>query len=129
MTIRERVRIQTDDPDRPWIEVAVAGMVEKFADIRPERVRLAGPAGTLAAVELEIIPRADYPFTISRITARRGEFITYELTQRCSDGLMRCTIRIENTRQDPGRYVDTLYLQTDSPLRPTIPIVVTGIIQ
>jgi hypothetical protein len=103
--------------------------VEKFADIRPERVRLAGPAGTLLAVEVAIVPRADYPFTINRIQARRGEFITYQLVQRSGDGLRDWSIRIENTRQEPGRYVDTVYLHTDSALRPTIPIHVTGIIQ
>jgi len=123
------VRIQTDDPDRPWIEVAVTGIVEKFADVRPERVRLAGPAGTLLAVEVAIVPRADYPFTINRIQARRGEFIKYELVRQSSDGLPGWSIRIENTRQEPGRYVDTVYLHTDSAVRPTLPIHVTGIIQ
>lgn len=125
----ERVRIRTNDPDRPWIEVAVTGKVERFAEIRPERVRLAGPAGARLVAEVEIIPRAEYPFTIRQIRARLGDHIQFERTGHCSDTNGRCSIRIENTRQDPGRYVDTLYLHTDSPLRPTIPIVVTGIIQ
>lgn len=109
--------------------MAVTGMVETFAEIRPERVRLAGPAGTRLIAEVEIIPRAEYPFTIRQIRARRGDHIQFEQIGPCSDANGRYRIRIENTRQDPGRYVDTLYLQTDSPLRPTISITVTGIIQ
>jgi hypothetical protein len=46
--IRESVRIQTNDPNRPWLGVVVTGMVEKFAEIRPERITLSGSAGQAA---------------------------------------------------------------------------------
>jgi hypothetical protein len=127
--VRESVRIQTNDPNWPWLQVAVTGIVEKFAEIRPERVRLAGPAGQPLVAEVEIFPRKDLPFTISRINAKSGDFITYALTKRCTDGHDRCVLRVENTRKEKGRYLDILYLSTTSELRPTISIYVTGVIQ
>lgn len=127
--IRESVRIQTNDPNRPWIEIAVTGMVEKFAEIRPERVRLVGPAGSPLVAEVEIIPRKDLPFSIGEVKAKNGTFIKYELIERCTEGKNRCVIRVKNTRTEKGFYADALYIRTDSKLRPTIPIFVTGMIQ
>lgn len=127
--IRESVRIRTNDPNRPWLEVAVTGMVEKFAEIRPERVRLAGPADQPLFAEVEIVPRKDLPFTIEGVKAKKGDFIKYEWIKRCSDGHDRCVLRVENTRREKGRYVDALNISTSSALRPTIPIYVTGMIR
>lgn len=127
--IRESVRIRTNDPNRPWIEVAVTGMVEKFAEIRPERVRLAGPAGSPLVAEVVIIPRKDLPFSIGEVKAKNGTFIKYELTERCTEGKNRCVIRVENTRSEKGFYADALYIRTDSKIRPMIPIYITGMIR
>lgn len=127
--IRESVRIRTNDPNRPWLQVAVTGMVEKFAEIRPERVRLAGPADQPLFAEVEIVPRKDLPFTIEGVKAKSGDFIRYKWIERCSDGHDRCVLRVENTRKEKGRYVDAVYISTNSKLRPTIPIYVTGMIR
>lgn len=109
--------------------MAVTGMVEKFAEIRPERVRLAGPAGSPLVAEVEIIPRKDLPFSIGEVKAKNGTFIKYELTERCTEGKNRCVIRVENTRSEKGFYADALYIRTDSKIRPMIPINITGMIQ
>jgi hypothetical protein len=104
-------------------------MVEKFAEIKPDRVRLAGPAESPLVAEVEIIPRKDFPFTIGGLKAKSGKFIKYELAQRCTDGKDRCILRVENTRKEKGRYADAIYLSTDSKIRPTIPVYITGFIQ
>lgn len=126
--IREVVRIRTNDPKKPERQVVLTGLVEKFANVKPERVRMEGRTGTAISAEIEIIPRAEYPFTIKSIRARSGEFITYGLTQRCSEVQKRCVIRIENHRTERGVYADALFIDTDSELRPTIPILITGIV-
>jgi len=107
----------------------MTGFVEKFAEIRPERVRLFGTADRSLAVQVEIIPRKEYPFTIQGIEAKDGKFIRHELVGTCDRGQGRCVIRIENTKTDKGRYLDAVYVKTDSPLRPLIPIYVTGMIR
>lgn len=123
------MRIKTNDPNRPWLQVSVTGMVEKFAEIKPDRVRLAGPHGTTISAEVEIVPRKDYPFTIEEVKAKDGNFIKYTFIRRCAGGHGSCVIRVENTLAEKGRYVDALYVKTDSKLRPRIPIFVTGLIQ
>lgn len=123
------MRIQTNDPDRPWISVSVTGLVEKIVDIQPDRIRLVGAAGEPISAEVVITPRADFPLNIKKVLAKDGQFIAYEWTQRCTAGTNRCVLRVSNTRKEKGRYMDALYLVTDSDLRPTIPIFITGIIR
>lgn len=121
--------IRTNDPNRPKISVTVTGTVEKFAEIRPERVQLAGPAGQKLFADVEILPRKDYPFVIKDIKVKNGEFIKYEVVRSCTNGNAGCTLRVENTRKEKGHYVDVLYVDTGSKLHPTIAIYITGIIQ
>lgn len=106
--------------------MAVTGVVEKFAEVQPERIRLMGPAGTLLFAEVEIIPRKEYPFTIQDIKVKDGRFIRYNLQEKCRDGRGRCVVRVESTRMEKGRYADVIYLKTDSNIRPVIPIYVVG---
>jgi hypothetical protein len=40
-----------------------------------------------------------------------------------------CILRVENTKAEKGRYTDILYVHTDSVLRSTIPVYVTGLIR
>jgi hypothetical protein len=122
------VQVKTNDPDRSIIEIAVTGMVEVFAEIKPARIHFMGNAGEPLAVEVEIVPRKDYPFSIKRIETHRGDFIKYEFIEKCTPGGGRCLLRVENTREQKGRYVDRILLHTDSPLRPVIPINVSGVI-
>jgi hypothetical protein len=124
--VREGVRIQTNDPNRPWLGVVVTGMVEKFAEIIPERIKLAGPANQKLFAEVEIIPRQDYPFTIREVKALSGRFFTYKTEERNINNQKRYIILVENTRTERGRYADTLVVQTDSTIRPEIKIHVIG---
>jgi hypothetical protein len=123
------VRIQTNDPHQPWLQVAVTGLVEKIVEIRPDRVRLTGPADQHLFAEVEIIPRKDLPFTILQINAKIGTFIKYTLIKRCTDGHDRYILKVENTRKEKGRYFDALYIHTTSEMAPVIPIYVTGMIE
>ncbi|MBR9985608.1 MAG: hypothetical protein KFF68_06825, partial [Desulfosarcina sp.] len=77
-------------------------MVETFVDIQPERVRLIGPANQPLFAEVEIVPKKAFPFAIEQITANSGQFIRYEMTQRCSEEASRCVLRVENTRKTQG---------------------------
>lgn len=127
--IREDVRIHTNDNSEPSFDLTVTGFVEKFAEVRPERVSLVGPPGKALFAEVEIIPRKEYPFRIRELKAKNGAFIHYELTETCDRGRNRCVIRIENRKTDKGRFLDALYVETDSSLRPVIPIYITGLIR
>ena len=79
------MRIQTNDPNRPWLGVVVTGMVEKFAEIKPERITLAGLTGQQLFSEVEIIPKKEYPFTIRELKAASGQFIKYKMEEKNTD--------------------------------------------
>jgi hypothetical protein len=127
--MRESIQIKINDPVLPWFSVRVVGKVEKFVYIQPERVHMEGPAGRRLFAEVAIIPRPDHPFRIGQVRVKNGTFIKYELTQRCADGKNRCVIRVENTRKEKGRYIDALLVETDSKIKPVIPIYVMGTIR
>jgi hypothetical protein len=85
--------------------------------------------GALLFSEVEITHRRDLRFSILGIKTKDGQFIKYELTQRCIEGKDGFVIPDENTREDNGRDVETLFFKTGSEVRPSIPIYITGIIQ
>jgi hypothetical protein len=58
-------------------------------------------------------------------TAKKGENIRVAVQV---DPGSAYRLIVENLKEDKGRYFDTIYLKTDSPLRPVIEIGVFGII-
>ncbi len=103
-------------------------MVEKFAEIKPERITLIGPGSQKLFTEVEIIPRKEYPFAIREMKAVSGRFFTYKMEKRNNGKQNSYIIRVENTRTEKGRYADTIFVHTDSPVRPKITIPVIGMI-
>lgn len=109
--------------------LAVTGKVVKFVEIQPAQVRLEGQAGTPLAVEVEILPNKDYPFSILGLQTQ-SQAVRSELVKQCTAGEnSRCLIRVENMKTTSGRYADTITVQTDNTTRPSFPIPVVGIIQ
>jgi len=127
--IRKTVRIRTNDPKFPFLAVSVSGQVEKFAEIRPERVFLSGLAGSPLSMDVEIIPRKEYPFTIQDVRAKDGRFIRWSLEEKCGKKSDRYVIKVESIRPGKGGFADIIFVKTDSLVRPTISIYVTGSIR
>lgn len=107
-------------------ELILSGRVEKFADIQPERVRLTGRVGDPVSMTVRIVPRPEYSFKIKNIRAMRGDYIRFGVTPMTADGKPYYELTISSTRQEPGRIVDAVTLETDSPIRPQIQIQVFG---
>ncbi|KJS03585.1 MAG: hypothetical protein VR65_01120 [Desulfobulbaceae bacterium BRH_c16a] len=108
--------------------LVVTGKVLKFAEIRPAQIRLEGQAGTPLAVEVEILPNKDYPFTILGVQSQRNDAVRGELIEQCNTATNRCVIRVENLKTTSGRYADTLIVRTDNAARPSLAISVVGIL-
>jgi len=126
--IREVVRILTNDKQRPGLSVAVTGFVEKFVEINPPRVVLRGSQGEPVASRVTITQRMEYPFKILNTHAKIGRHFKFNVQELNSSGTSGYVLTVENTKKETGRYADTIYLKTDSKLRPTIPISVIGLI-
>jgi hypothetical protein len=122
------VVVHTNDPRNSVIELTVSGMVEKFAEIRPERLRLSGRVGEPVTAVAEIVPRPDYPFKIKNIRAMNGHHIRFSLASKTAAGSTIYEITVTSTRPDRGGISDVIYMDTDSPIRPTLQVTVSGTI-
>jgi hypothetical protein len=122
------VDVQTNDPNHTSFQLVVAGKVEKFVDIRPSTVHLEGQAGSPLAVEVEILPNKDHPFTILGIQTQRNDLIRCKLVEKCGTGKNRCLLRVENLQTTSGTYTDTITVRTDNTARPSFLIGVVGTI-
>lgn len=118
--------VKSNDPENPKQELIITGLVEQFADISPGSViHLTGNAKEPLKQTVTIVPRENNPFTITKVTAVKGENIAYQLIPRKpeSEGY---ELVIENKKQEEGRFGDTIILETSSQVKPMIYIRVIG---
>ena len=125
-TQKKTVTVTTDDPNRPRIPLTIKARIIKPYSLSPESVKLNGCLGEPVTMTLDIAPTGDNPFTIEKITARRGQNIRFALEEIEKWNRVRYRLTVENTATAPGIYFDTLYVKTDSRLKPIIPITVIG---
>jgi hypothetical protein len=120
--VRESARIKTNDPTRPWLDIAVTGLVENFVDITPPRLSLRGPVGAPLKATVIITPKDKHPFKITGSRARQGKYFKFELTEQSRDGKLQYLLTVETMRQAKGRYADVIDLDTDSRIKPRIQV-------
>lgn len=126
--MKKKATVFTNDPKRPQLLLTVAGAVEPFADIHPERIILRGKSGQPMRQELVVTPRADYPFKVTEVNAKNGVNIQYAMREQETPQGKSYIVTVENTKTSPGKYYDTLLLSTDSAVKPKIPVHVYGTI-
>jgi hypothetical protein len=125
-TIKKNIKVHTNDKEKQTLSLTVTGAVEMFADIQPRRVRLAGVEGTKLKKEVTIKPTPKYPFNITNIRAKNGTHIKYQFEELKEPGKTGYLVTIENTKKVKGRYQDTIFLTTNSKVKPEIDIFVSG---
>jgi hypothetical protein len=126
--IREAVVVHTNDPLNAVIELMVSGMVEIFAEIRPNTLKLNGKIGEPVTAVVEIVPRPEYPFTVKNVRAMNGQNLQFSLANKAQAGRPVYELTVTASRQAPGRISDVLYIETDSPIRPKLQVPVFGMI-
>lgn len=104
----------------------MAGMVEPFASITPERVVLAGQSDEVIEKAVTIQGTAKYPFSIRKARARRGSDISFTITGNGEPCCRKYLLQVVNVRARPGRYADTIILETDSAIQPALSVAVIG---
>ena len=111
---------------QPGLSVTVTGFVEKILEIKPKLAMLVGKAGEPIEKQIRITPLARSPFKILSTRARDGKFIKLHLEEVKSPENASYLLKIENVKQEKGRYDDMIYLETDNPKVPEIKIPVMG---
>jgi hypothetical protein len=116
----------TSDPKKPETQLTISGSVKNFATITPSNVRLYGKVGEPVKETVRIVPEDSYPFKILETKAQIGRDIRYELTSEKQTLGGAYLLTVENMKQETGRYYDTIFLVTDSRVKPKISIQVYG---
>ncbi len=124
--IIEQAKIYTNDQNHGLLIVTLSGFVEHFATISPKWVRFVGPLGKTLVTQVTIKKRPEYPFKIVGMRAWKGEFIRYTLEELKDSSQPGYVLTVECTKKIKGRFTDTIYLKTDSNVRPEISIMVMG---
>jgi len=75
---------------------------------------------------VKIIPEKKYPFTVKEVKADKGENISYTLKENKKGDYIEYLLNIENISKKKGRYFDTITIETDSKISPTLKIKVFG---
>ncbi len=120
------MRVLTTDPKNPDTQLTISGPVKSFATITPNNVRLFGKAGEPLAETVRIVPESSFPFKILEAKAQIGRDIRYELTTEDNMPGGAYLLKVENLKKEAGRYFDTIFLETDSPVKPRLSIQVYG---
>lgn len=106
----------------------ISGQVKPYITVEPRRVVLRGRAGEKISETVRIIPQTDDPFHIREVSAIRGVDVGYTLEALEESGKRGYALHLENRRKTPGRYHDSIKLETDSDVAETITIAVGGVI-
>ncbi len=122
----KNITVYTNDRKNRKITLTISGNVERFANIIPNRVILTGLSGQNVHASVSISPENKHPFKITDVTARDGKHIKYTLSEIKGANGTSYKLTLENMRKEKGRYHDTLYLKTDSKIKPKISINVYG---
>jgi hypothetical protein len=120
------VTVITDDPENKQIPLTVTGRVVAVYTLSPKSVKLIGFAGEKIRTTVRLTPGREYPFTVKEVTAKRGKNFRFEIEEIKNGNTVEYELTVENTATDPNVYFDTLYLTTDSDIKPRIEISVVG---
>jgi len=124
--MKKTASVYTSDKKRPRMDLTISGQVEKFVTIRPKHISLRGYTGDSIKALVSIIPEKKYPFKILKISAKDGKNIKFQVDEVESSANGAYELKVENLKPDSGRYYDTIFLETDSKIRPKISVRVYG---
>lgn len=116
----------TNDKNRPRLDIAITGDVEKFVTIEPPNVNLHGIVGDPVQGMVTIIPDKKYPFKIVNVRAKDGKYIHFQLAETKKSETIAYELKVENLKPDAGRYFDAIIVETDNMIRPQFDIRVYG---
>ena len=97
--------------------------------IHPGSARLRGEAGKPIRAVVTITTEPGYPFDITSSKAKLGTAISFQIaSENLADGRKKHTVTVKNLKKDPGKYKDTIILNTNSEKKPQIRLAVSGTI-
>ncbi|MBU1053001.1 MAG: hypothetical protein KKC46_04125 [Proteobacteria bacterium] len=125
-SVKKYIAVYTNDRNKPKLNLAIRGSVEKIVDISPKKAVLSGPLDKELSVSVIITPEEKYPFKIKEVKAKNGYNISVRLENDNKDNQGQYTVIVKNTAKLKRKYYDWVYIYTDSPINDIITIPVIG---
>ncbi len=124
--MKKSIMVETSAAKQPNVSIEIAGNVEKFANITPNKLILRGNAGDPIIGTVTISPDPKYPFKVLETKPKTGTDIRVRTEEKQESNAINYIVTVENLKKDPGRYYDVITLKTDSPVKPEILLSVYG---
>ncbi len=118
--------VETSDAKQPNVSIEIAGNVEKFANITPNKLFLSGNVGEPIIGTVTVSPDPKYPFRIIETKSKNGTDVQSRIEEKQENNTTTYIITVENLKKDPGRYFDVITLKTNSPIKPELQFSVIG---
>jgi hypothetical protein len=118
--------VETSAAKQPNVSIEIAGNVEKFATITPNKLILRGNAGEPIIGTVTVSPDSKYPFKVLETKSKNGTDIQARIEEKQENNATIYIITVENLKKDPGRYYDVITLKTNSPIKPELQLSVYG---
>jgi hypothetical protein len=124
--LHKTIHVMTNDPRKPETKITISGRVKNFVAIKPKVVKLYGPVGESLKKTVKIVPVDNYPFKIIETKAQIGKNIRYQLAKEIRGQRIAYCLTVHNLMQNKGVFYDTIYLITDSRIKPRLYIPIFG---
>ena len=124
--MKKTAEIHSDDKKHPVAKIQVSGIVEKIVTVMPRAISLNGFVGDDIKKSVTIIPEKKYDFKITKVRARNGKHINFQLDEIKGTGRTKYSLTVQNLLAKEGRYSDLIILETDSKIRPEVRVKVYG---
>ena len=124
--MKKTAEVHSNDKSLPIVRIEISGVVEKFVTIIPRAISLRGFVGDDIKKAVTIIPEKKYDFKITKVRARNGKHINFQLEEIKGTGRKKYSLTVENLLAKAGRYSDLIIMETDSKIRPEVSIKVYG---
>ena len=124
--MKKTAEVHSDDKKLPIAKIQIAGVVEKIVTVIPRAISLNGFVGDDIKKSVTIIPEKKYDFKITKVRARNGEHINYQLDEIKGTGRTEYSLTVQNLLAKEGRYSDLIIMETDSEIRKEVKVKVYG---
>ena len=129
-TLRKGFTVYTNDTLRPQVKLSVTGKVKGYVTLNPRAVRLFGPVGRPLSGSVKILPLEGHAFSIKEVKAQQNQFIRFQVKPMDkATGKKGYLLEVENTKNAPGSYRDTILITTDSKAKPLLRVPIYARIQ
>lgn len=125
------IRVETNDPDNSKFKLKLTGYVKELVIIDPSKKILtqafiSGTVGEKISKVVTLIPDAGEPLQIINTTTLNKKDFRYKMAEIEIDGKKAYQFIIENISMTAGRYLDKIFIFTDSMVRNPLTIMVNG---